>query len=184
MKGRGGLMIKFKRFMTTFLSFAMVFQAVMPEMPQSVVKAAELQADKDSQIVFTDFEKQEGLVIGGGSNNGLTTEKKHSGEYSLKYVAGGTPGSASSNNAEVTTSAAIDISGYDNMTFWIFDEGENNLEIKLADENGEEQAKWSPDDNKSVPGQWTQITVPLEEFNKKDKTKVKKVSFWEGNPGT
>ena len=184
MKGRGGLMIKFKRFMTTFLSFAMVFQAVMPEMPQTVVKAAEIQEDKDSQIVFTDFEKQEGLVIGGGSNNVLTTEKKHGGEYSLKYVAGGTPGSASSNNAEVTTSAAIDISGYDNMTFWIFDEGENNLEIKLTDENGNEDKKWSPDDNKSVSGQWTQITVPLDGFNKIDKTKVKKVSFWEWNPGT
>lgn len=180
-------MIKRKRFITMMLSFVMVFQTVTPDIQSTTVKASEVQegqAGKEEQLVFTDFEKQDGLVIGGGDNNAVTTDKVHNGSYSLKYVAGGTQGEASINNVEVTTSSAIDISGYDNMTFWIYDEGVNNLEVSLFDENNNSQKNWSPDDNKSDAGEWTQITVPLEQFDGIDKTKVNKIAFWEWNVGT
>lgn len=175
MKGRGELMIKRKRFISMMLSFAMVLQPVVPDMQYTVAEAAEVQEGKEAQ---------DGLIIGGGIDNAVTKDNAHNGEYSLKYVAGGTPGDASSNNVEITTSSAIDISGYDNMTFWIYDEKQNNLAIKIFDENGKSQEKWSPDDNKSVANQWTQITVPLAQFDEIDKTKVNKIAFWEWNPGT
>ncbi len=131
------------------------------------------------KTVFQDFE---GII---NENGTIETEDKHTGTHAVKYTR-------TESNSDVRISGkngAVDLTYMDNISFWVKDEGSNNIEVKFIDTNGKETAGvWTPDDEKTVAGEWSQMKLALSEIdfdtNEVDITSIAQVGFYEWNPGT
>lgn len=129
------------------------------------------------ELVFEDFESGAASTNGSGT---VTTDEFNNGTYSLKYNK---TGSYSGWNVEIAKGSPVNISNYDNLSFWLKDAGSNNLAVKLTDSNNKSSEIWT--DAKSIAGEWTEFKIDLNKYNFStvDKSSISKVAFYEWNDG-
>lgn len=161
--------INWKKELSLLQAFVL-FVSMISIIPQPVRTAFAESASHS--LSFQDFENGDGFGAGSGATVTTATYSANPGgtiSVKMESVNGNDWPNNTGNYIEMMPkeSAAIDISEYDNLVFYVRDNGsDNNPEVSLIDVNGNKKSGWN--NTKTVQDSWVQYVVPLSELSSVD----------------